>query len=305
MQHYTQLSDVQLGKTWLTIGSFDGVHLGHQMLLKKLVDGAHADRSQAVVLTFNPHPVVVLRGKNEPYYLCSIEEKLELFDALGIDQCITMEFNLTVASYTAQLFMHMLTRQMKIQRLLVGQDFALGRGRTGDIATLSKIGEQEGFLVDVVEPVSADGVISSSSQIRRSISEGKVDIAAHYLGRDYSITGLVSHGDGRGKTIGFPTANVAVPRLRLLPATGVYACWITIDQKKYPSVANIGVRPTFHLADHTQHLEVHVLDLNQDLYGQLVKVEFVKHLRSEVKFSSVEQLVEQIKKDVEQAKEIL
>lgn len=305
MQHSTHLTDLQLGKTWLTIGSFDGVHKGHQVLLKKLVQGAHTVGAQAVVLTFHPHPVVVLRGKNDPFYLSSIDEKLEQFESLGVDHCVTMEFNLTIASYTAQYFIQLLTRQMKVEKLLVGQGFALGRGRTGDIATLTRIGEKEGFAVEVLDPVEMSGVIASSSQIRKLISDGDVDTASEYLGRNYSITGLVSHGDGRGKTIGFPTANIAVPHLRLLPKTGVYVCRIKINDKIFKAVANIGVRPTFHLNDPTPHLEVHILNYNNDLYGQLVEVEFVKFLREEVKFSSVDQLVEQILKDIDHAKGVL
>lgn len=305
MQHSTQITDLQLGKTWLTIGSFDGVHQGHQVLLKHLVRGAHANGALAVVLTFNTHPVVVLRGKQDPFYLTSVEEKLTQFESLGIDHCITMEFNLTVASYTAEYFIQMLTRQMKIEKLLVGPGFALGRGRMGDISTLSRIGKQEGFSVEVLQPVEMGGVMASSSQIRKLISDGNVDVASEYLGRNYSITGIVSHGDGRGKTIGFPTANIAVPQLRLLPKIGVYACQIKIDDQKYSAVANIGVRPTFHLNDTIPHLEVHVLNFRHDLYGQLVQVEFVKFLRGEIKFTSVDELVGQINKDIEISKEIL
>lgn len=305
MQHSTRITDLQLGKTWLTIGSFDGVHQGHQVLLKKLVHGAHTNGAEAVVLTFHPHPVVVLRGKNDPFYLSSIDDKLELFESLGIDHCITVEFNLTVASYTAEYFIHMLSRQMKVEKLLVGPGFALGRGRTGDISTLSRIGQKEGFSVEVLNPVEMCGIIASSSHIRKLISEGDVDSAFGYLGRNYSITGIVSHGDGRGKTIGFPTANIAVPQLRLLPKTGVYACRIKIDDNTFPAVANIGVRPTFNLQDATPHLEVHILDYNKDLYGQMVSVEFIKFLRGEIKFSSVDDLVEQIHKDIDLAREII
>jgi riboflavin kinase/FMN adenylyltransferase len=305
MQHSTHITDLQLGKTWLTIGSFDGVHQGHQVLLRKLVQGAHAVGAEAVVLTFHPHPVVVLRGMNDPFYLSSIDEKLEQFELLGVDHCVTMEFNLTVASYTAQYFIHLLTRQMKVEKLLVGQGFALGRGRTGDVSTLSRIGEQEGFSVEVLDTVAMDGVIASSSQIRKLISDGEVDTASEYLGRNYSITGIVSHGDGRGKTIGFPTANIAIPHLRLLPKSGVYVCRIKINDKVFNAVANIGVRPTFNLNDPIPHLEVHILNYNNDLYGQLIEVEFVKFLRGEIKFSSVDHLVGQITKDIDHAKEIL
>ena len=216
-----------------------------------------------------------------------------------------MEFNLTVASYTADYFIHMINRQMKIEKLLVGPGFALGRGRTGDISTLTRIGKKEGFSMEVLNPVEMCGEIASSSHIRKLISEGNVDTASGYLGRNYSVTGIVSHGDGRGKTIGFPTANIAVPQLRLLPKSGVYACRIKIDDHTYPSVANIGVRPTFNLQDTTPHLEVHILNYSNDLYGQMVGVEFIKFLRGEIKFSSVDHLIEQIRKDIDLAREII
>ena len=305
MQHSTQLTDLHLGKTWLTIGSFDGVHKGHQELIRQLVTKAHSNGAQAAVLTFHPHPVVVLRGKSDPFYLTSLDEKLELIESLGVDYCITMEFNLTIASYTAQYFIQLLTQHMVLKKLLVGQGFALGRGRTGDIATLTRIGEKVGYEVDVIDPVEKEGVITSSSHIRKLISDGEVDTAKGYLGREYSITGIISHGDGRGRTLGFPTANIAIPQLRLLPKAGVYACRTLINGMSYPSVANIGFRPTFNLPDPALHLEVHILDYDEDIYGQLVNVEFIKYLRGEIKFSSVDHLVEQIQKDIITAREIL
>jgi riboflavin kinase/FMN adenylyltransferase len=305
MQHSTQLTDLHLGNTWLTIGSFDGVHQGHQGLIRHLVTKAHSNDAQAAVLTFHPHPAIVLRGKNDPFYLTSLDEKLELIESLGVDYCITMEFNLTIASFTAQYFIQLLSQHMVLKKLIVGQGFALGRGRTGDIGTLTRIGENVGYTVEVIDPVEKDGVITSSSHIRKLISDGEVDLAKRFLGRDYSITGIISHGDGRGRTLGFPTANIAIPQLRLLPKAGVYACKTLINGKSYPSVANIGFRPTFNLPDPALHLEVHILDFDEDIYGQLVNIEFIKYLRGEVKFLSIEQLIEQIHKDIKTAREIL
>ena len=305
MQHTRQLEDLHLGKTWLAIGSFDGVHTGHQQLIRKLVEGAKRNEAKSVVLTFHPHPAVVLRGKKEPFYLTSLEEKLDLLESFGVDYCVAMEFNLTVAFYTAQYFIQYLYQHMQIDRIIVGKGFALGRGRTGDINTLTRIGTEMGFSLDVIDPVENDGIIMSSSHIRKMISDGAVDKAAKYLARNYSINGIITHGDGRGRTIGFPTANIVISPLRLLPKQGVYVCKTIINNQSYLSVANIGFRPTFKMTDPNLHLEVHILDFNSDLYGEMVTVEFVKFLRDEIKFNSVENLVDQIKSDIQSARENL
>jgi riboflavin kinase/FMN adenylyltransferase len=289
----------------LAIGSFDGVHSGHQHLIRMLVEGARRNEAKAVVLTFHPHPAVILRGKKEPFYLTSLEEKLDLLESFGVDYCVAMEFNLTVAFYTAQYFIQYLFQHMKIEKIVVGKGFALGRGRTGDINTLTRIGTEMGFSLDVIDPLENDGMIMSSSYIRKMISDGAVDTAAKYLARKYSINGIVTHGDGRGTTIGFPTANIVIPPLRLLPKPGVYACYTILKNKSYLSVANIGFRPTFIMDDPNLHLEVHILDYNSDLYGEMVKVEFVKYLRDEVKFNSVDNLVDQIKSDIQRAREFI
>jgi riboflavin kinase/FMN adenylyltransferase len=305
MQRYTKLNDLNTGKTWLTIGSFDGVHRGHQELINKLVEGAHANDAQAVVLTFHPHPSEVLRKKNDPFYLTGQEDKFELLELLGVDHCVSMKFDLTVASYTAQYFIQLLTESMKLERLIVGNDFALGRGRMGDVSTLSKIGEIRGFTVDVLNHVEFNGQTISSSQIRSLISAGNLENVNQFLGRNYSISGIVSHGDERGKTLGFPTANIAVSQKRLLPKPGVYACNTIIDGVTHNSVANIGYRPTFNLPDPVLQLEVHILDFNSDIYGQYVQVAFVKYIRGEIKFNSVDELKEQISLDVLTAREVL
>ncbi|MBA4420062.1 MAG: hypothetical protein C0391_02835 [Anaerolinea sp.] len=305
MQHHTQLSDVQLGKTWLTIGSFDGVHIGHQYLINQMVNGAHANGAGTAVLTFHPHPAVVLRGKQDSFYLTGQEEKRELLEDLGVDICISMEFNLTVASYTAQFFLEMLSHQMELRKLVVGQGFALGRGRTGDIPMLEHIGAEQGFDVDVIRPAQTGNLIASSSQVRQLLSDRDVEKAAEMLGRRYSLPGIVTHGDGRGRGLGFPTANIATSKMRLLPGSGVYACIVTSEEKKYKAVANIGVRPTFNLPDKTTHLEVHLLDFDREIFGELITVEFAHFLRNEIKFASASQLTAQIQMDIQSAREIL
>lgn len=305
MLHYTNLSELHLGKTWLTIGSFDGVHIGHQSLLKRLINGAHSQQAAAVVMTFHPHPAVVLRGKNEPFYLTGQDEKRTLLESQGVDACISLEFNLAVAAYTAEYFLSLVRQRMQLDKLLVGQGFALGRGRTGDTLMLEKLGQSLGYSMEVVPPVMLDGFVVSSSQIRQFIGQSDLVNASRFLGRHYSVSGIVSHGDGRGSGLGFPTANIATSKLRLLPGNGVYACRVKLGEETRLAVANIGVRPTFDQAQITPHLEVHILDFDRMLYGELIAIEFVAFLRGEQRFSSARELVEQIQRDVLIAREVL
>jgi len=305
MLHYSNLSELHLGKTWLTIGSFDGVHIGHQSLLKRLIVGAHSQQAAAVVMTFHPHPAVVLRGKNEPFYLTGQDEKRSLLETQGVDACISVEFNLAVAAYTAEYFLSQVCRQIQLDKLLVGQGFALGRGRTGDTLMLEKLGKSLGYSMEVVPPVMREGVVVSSSQIRQYIGQSDLLNASHFLGRNYSVSGIVSHGDGRGSSLGFPTANIATSRLRLLPGNGVYACRVKLGEETRLAVANIGVRPTFEHTETTPHLEVHILDFDRVLYGELISIEFMAFLRGEQRFTSAGELVEQIQRDVQKAREIL
>lgn len=305
MQYFSDLSGVNLGDTWLTIGSFDGVHLGHQSLIKKLVKEAHANSSRAVVLTFMPHPAVVLRGLSKPFYLTGQEEKRAIMEGLGVDAMVTLEFTLNLAAYTANTFLGMLAQHMKIRKMVVGQGFALGQGRTGDILALEQIGRKLGFTIEVVDPSNNGSVVSSSSLIRTLLEAGDLAGAAGHLGRNYSLEGIVSHGDGRGRQIGFPTANIAISEKRLLPRSGVYACRVTIGDSVFGGVTNIGTRPTFHSGNTAPLVETHLLDFHGDVYGQIIQIEFVKYLREESRFDSAEALIIQICRDILAAKEVL
>jgi riboflavin kinase/FMN adenylyltransferase len=304
MLHTTSLNDVQLNDTWLTIGVFDGVHRGHQAILRHLVEGAHAAGNPAVVLTFSSHPAVVL-GHRELKYLTTPEERAELLGALGVDTVITHPFDEKVAGLTAAEFMAPLKSRLGLNRLLIGYDFALGKGREGTAARLSEIGREMGYSVQVVEAVSDESGVISSSAIRKLIAVGKVAEAAEMLGRFYALGGPVIHGDARGKTIGIPTANVDFDSRKVLPANGVYACWTTIDGLKHRSVANIGLRPTFAGGDPNPRVETHLLDYDQDLYGKTLRLEFTARLRDEMKFPSVDALTAQIKSDIQTAETLL
>lgn len=304
-EFYNTLDAVHLSGAWLTIGSFDGVHRGHQALVRRMVEEAHVSGRPAVVLTFFPHPSVVLGRIHNPFYLSSPEERANLLAGLGADVVITLEFNQAMSLLTATEFMQAIKEKLDLEQLWVGSNFALGRGRQGDVPALTRIGDELGYQVQVVSPIQVDGMLISSTQIRSWLAEGAVDQARSGLGRWYSVGGRVVHGDGRGRTIGIPTANLETWKERLLPANGVYAVWGWLEGERHPGVANIGVRPTFEVQPTLPRLEVLLLDLSGDFYDQEMRVDFVAHLRSEQRFSSVQALLDQIELDKKAAREIL
>jgi riboflavin kinase / FMN adenylyltransferase len=311
--HAHSLDELSLQNTWLTIGIFDGVHRGHRKILQPLVSGAHAVGELAVVLTFDPHPAVVLGGKKDFKYLTIPDERLALLESLGVDVVITQAFNREFADQSAEDFMQRVVRTLGMHRLIIGYDTALGRDRKGDAEHLAGIGNKLGYTVQVIEPLSDENGVISSTRIRRSIIAGDMLSAARDLGRNYDLSGPVVHGDGRGHLINVPTANIQSPPGKLIPANGIYACWAWLDdsdqrsgvQKKYLAATNVGVRPTFTPDLPAPAIEAHLLDFNHDLYGQQVRLEFVKYLRPEAKYSSVEALVAQIAADIALTRKIL
>lgn len=304
MLHVTSLNDVQLNGTWLTIGVFDGVHRGHQAILRQLVQGAHAAGSPAAVLTFARHPAEVL-GHHALKCLTTTEERAELLGQLGVDAVISHPFDEHVAALSAAEFMQPVKERLGLSRLLIGYDFALGRGREGNASRLAEIGREMGYTVQVVEAVSDESGLISSTVIRKLVSVGDVADAAKMLGRPYSITGRVIHGAARGRLIGYPTANVEVPPGKLIPAFGIYACWAEVDGERVPAAISIGIRPTFDDDQRDIRVEAYLLDHDSDLYEQTVKLEFVQRLRDEMKFPSVEALIAQIESDVATVRSIL
>lgn len=305
MQHYQSLDDIHLHGAWLTIGSFDGVHQGHQAIIKILTAGAQASGVPAVVLTFHPHPAVILRNRQEPYYLTSPEERAARLGDLGVDVVITHPFSREFASQSAIEFMQRLKNQTNLLHLLVGYDFALGRNREGDPEALRRLGHELGYSLDIMEPVYNGGQVISSSQIRSALTEGRIEEANHLLGWTYQVSGKVVHGDGRGRTIGIPTANLEPWPGKLLPRTGVYACLAHIEGRTWQAVSNIGVRPTFENQPPTPRLETHLLNFNADLYQSQVSLTFVKRLRDEQRFPDVSSLIAQIHRDILQARSAL
>jgi len=305
MQHVRSLDAVHLEGSWVTIGSFDGVHLGHQAIIRRLVDGAHAQGLLAVIITFFPHPSKVLRGNGSPFYLTTPEERAEILAGLQVDLAVTLPFNKELASLTADEFIRLLSEHLNLKRLLVGHDFALGRGREGNFEVLGKLGQKYHYLLEGQSPLLVAGELVSSSRIRELISQGNVARAAEYLGRRFAVEGKVVPGDGRGRTIGIPTANLEIWGELLLPARGVYATLAHTGSIEIPSVTNIGIRPTFENQSPQLRVETHLLNFNRDLYGTILQLEFIDFLRPEQRFPSVQALVGQIQTDIKHAREVI
>ncbi|MFU8772723.1 MAG: bifunctional riboflavin kinase/FAD synthetase [Anaerolineales bacterium] len=306
MRHIISLDQIQLERSYLTIGSFDGVHLGHQKIINELVTSAHSADAPAVVLTFHPHPAIVLKKRNDPFYLTTREEKADLLGDLGVDVVVTQPFDLHLASTSALDFIARLKTQLGLERLLVGPDFALGRDRQGDIPRLRQFGEEFGYTLSVFKPVTLDGFIVSSSKIRSALREGDLRLANRLLGRPYRIDGSVIKGDGRGQTIGIPTANLQIWEERVIPKPGVYVCQARLEQNsEIGAVTNVGIRPTFENQPLTPIVETHLLDFSADIYGKNISLDFLLRLRDEKRFPSIQSLVEQIHHDIDKGRQAL
>jgi len=302
MQHLRTLSSLSLESTWLTIGVFDGFHRGHRKIIEPLVQGAKAVRATSLVVSFYPHPAVVLGKKNDLNYLTLPEEKADYLAQAGVDVLLTLPFDQNIAAQSPETFMQSLQERVKIEKLLIGYDFSLGKDRRGDAAYLSRLGEKDGYEVQRCEPLLDDEGIISSSRVRDALADGRVRDAQGLLGHPYTLRGSVVHGDGRGRKINIPTANIAVPAEKALPINGVYACWVTVDEVKHPAVANVGIRPTFTPDQVEANVEAHLLDFDADVYDKELKLAFVEHLREEKKFNGVEELITQIHADIERAR---
>ncbi len=290
----------RVGPTTLTIGVFDGVHVGHQHLIAQAVARARAQGVRSTAITFDPHPAEVLGRGEPPQYLTDLAERKALIRAIGIDTVVTLHFTPTVAGLTADAFMAEIKARLGVSELWVGPDFALGRGRHGTVPVLREIGQKIGFTVHTVDPLVREGVVVSSSLIRRRLADGEVEAAARFLGRPYALSGRVEHGDHRGRSLGFPTANIPLDPRRVAPADGVYLVIAAMAHGRLPAVANVGTRPSF--GSGRRALEVHVLDFTGDLYGQHLRAEFVRRLRPEARFASIEDLKRQIARDAEAAR---
>ena len=287
-----------------TIGNFDGHHLGHHTLLKMVVDTARRAHGTAVVLTFDPHPVKILAPHVDLRFLTSGEEKRARFEQAGIDEVVSLEFTQEFASLSPEMFAEqVLSGGLGLKEIFVGQHFVFGHKRAGRIGDLAALGKRFGFIVHPIPPVMIDGGVVSSTKIRQLIMIGQVDQAAVLLGRHYALSGVVSSGEGRGRTLGCPTANLRLPPDRVAPADGIYASVSILDQERHDSVAYIGTRPTFDGGE--RRLEVSLLDGIHELYGRMLTVEFIGRIRGDAQFNSRESLSRQITADVDSAKGIL
>jgi len=298
-------SNITAHSDWVTIGSFDGVHSGHQKILKTLSKGTQECQAKAVAVSFYPHPAVVLRDIEGPFYLTTLEEKNALLKYCGADEIINFTFNKDFSRLSAHEFVQLLRERTTFSKLLIGYDFRLGADRAGGHEALKRIGKEMGFSVDVISPVLFDEKPISSSRIRQALSQGNLSQANAMLGYPFFIDGKVMHGDGRGKHIGLPTANVFPWSKKMIPSPGVYAAFTEIDAVMHLSVVNIGHRPTFYDADAIQTIETHIFDFSGEIYDKQIGIHFIEKLRPERKFDNMDALMDQIKYDIIKAKEIL
>jgi riboflavin kinase/FMN adenylyltransferase len=291
----------------VTIGNFDGVHRGHQSLVEVAVRDAGASSGTAVVLTFEPHPSAVLSPDRAPSTLMTVEQKAEALASLGADYLVVLPFTQALSHQTPEEFARLVLRDaLGARGVVVGSNFRFGRGRRGDVATLRRLGESMGYRVHGLDPVFHDGAPISSTRIREALARGAVEAAGELLGRLFFVEGTVVRGDGRGRSLGFPTANLELEN-ETLPGGGVYAGWCRIDPRRdgppVKAVANIGRRPTF--GGGRTSVEAHLLDFAEDFYGCRLRLEFQARLREERRFAGPEELREQIGRDVAEARGVL
>lgn len=301
VQHLTAVPDRQ--PTFLAMGSFDGVHLGHQEVIRRMVAAARQEGVRAAVLTFFPHPKRIVQHTTGPFYITTLPDRVTLLGECGVDLVITHPFDEEVRHTRAADFVQQLLDSLDMRQLW-GGNFAFGYKREGDVPFLRQLGAEKGFSVQLVSSmVRIAGDWASSSRIRASLSTGNVAEANLCLGRPYHVSGLVVMGDQRGRTIGFPTANLHTWEELLLPANGVYAAYAYVGQQRYVAATNVGVRPTVN--GHDVRVEAHLLDFSGDLYGKELRVEFIARIRAEQKFSGLPSLQQQIGRDVAEIRRLL
>jgi riboflavin kinase/FMN adenylyltransferase len=300
---FPALKPMPFDDSCITIGNFDGVHLGHQAIIQRMVQAAKQQAHPVLVITFYPNPYVFFNKPDQAYYLSTPREKERQLLALGVDQVITFRFDREFAALTAEAFLVKIKQALGLSVLVVGQDFALGKGRQGSIPVLKEIGLTQGFKVEIIPQIDLGDKEISSTRIRQRLDEGAVDQVAELLGRPYRVAGEVSHGSDRGARIGLPTANIAQWPQKKLPAVGVYATRVHLQGQAYYGITNVGFRPTFEQQSQV-NVETHILDFSGDIYGERISLEFIKKVRDERKFSGVDEFLAQIERDKAEAKRI-
>jgi riboflavin kinase/FMN adenylyltransferase len=300
---HSQLLPRQFARSVITIGNFDGVHRGHQALLRRVLERAREIEAVSVVYTFHPHPLKILNPSFCPPLLTSFEDRAALVAAEGVDALVWVRFDRTYAAQEPEDFVRETLREtLGAQEVWVGPDFAFGRGRRGSLGLLNRVAPEIGLSVRIMEPFALQGEVVSSTRIRQAVAEADFETAARLLGRPFSVRGPVVHGAARGKTLGFPTANV-LPREECLPPPGVYAAWARSEGGDYPAAVNLGSNPTF--GGSGMNLEAFLLDFQGDLYGSDLEIAFVAAVRGEIAFQSPSALVAQIKRDIVVVRSVL
>jgi riboflavin kinase / FMN adenylyltransferase len=306
MSHIQGLSNANLKKpSIVTIGVFDGVHRGHQHLIRNLVEEAHSSDRLAVVLTFFPHPDIVLRGLRGRYYLTTPPQRARILLDLGVDYVITHPFNEQTRQVRAAAFVDQLQEQLRMSQLWVGPDFAMGYKREGDVPFLQQQAAEKDFHLHVIDIVQAgsDDTKLSSTLIRETLEAGDVQQVREWLGRGYALEGRVLHGKKRGRTLGFPTANLEVWDQQVIPANGIYAGWAYLGQQRFMAMTNVGISPTFGNKEIT--VEAYLLDFDRDIYDQHLTITFEKYIRPEGKYDSLQELIDRINLDIEEGRAYL
>jgi riboflavin kinase/FMN adenylyltransferase len=292
------------GPLFLAIGVFDGVHLGHQAVISAATSHARAADGTPVVMTFDPHPLKVLRPQHAPHLLTATQHKIALIRDLGVEHLLVINFDRKFAATSPEEFVEELVMHSRpLREICVGHEWSFGKDRRGNLDLLKRLGVQFDFSVVGVPPVLANGEVVSSTAIRQAVEKGDLAKAAEMLGREYTILGTVTHGDNLGKKIGFPTANLSA-HSEQFPPNGVYFADARVNGILYYGVINLGYRPTVSSGKSERVLEIHMLDFDRDIYGEDVEVRFMRHLRPERKFESLESLAQQIELDVRRAREL-
>jgi len=303
MVSFSDLTPQPYKNSYLTIGNFDGVHLGHKAIILRMVHEAKQDGIPLIVVTFYPNPSVYFKKRPENEYLSTPGEKEKMLRDLGVDDVVTIEFDHEFANLTPEAFLKGLIDNLHLHVLVVGPDFAMGKDRLGSRSFLDEMARDQMFSIKTVHPVLFEDLDVSSTRIRRFLDEGNVGVAAKLLGRSYSITGTVVHGSDRGSKIGLPTANISYWHEKKRPAVGVYATIVTLNEVQYQAISNIGYRPTFGMQT-VPDIETHILGFDGNIYGESLILAFIDKIRNEQKFESVNALLAQIEQDKAAAREI-
>jgi riboflavin kinase/FMN adenylyltransferase len=301
IQVFRKLSDIKYDKnTILTLGTFDGIHLGHQQIINAVAEKGKKNKMRNFVLTFDPHPRKVLSKDDKVYLLSFLDEKVEMFTKLGVENVFVIEFTKEFSQQSAEQFItDFLVKGIGVSEIVIGYDHHFGKGRGGNAETLTSLGEESGFTVDIIPSYKLDDIIISSTKVRNALSEGDVALAAKMLGRSYRFSGTVVGGDKRGRELGYPTANIQLdyPE-KLLPLIGIYAVKVILQNQMHNGLLSIGRRPTFY-EDGEVVSEVYIYNFNKQIYGEKLSIELVERLRGEEKFNSTDELIAQMNKDKE------